>query len=64
MLPVLRVLHGEELLHQLMPWQELTVMIAAGTIDLGAAFKRAATGQKQFLNSVAFSSEKTPFRNV
>lgn len=39
-------------------------MIAAGTIDLGAAFKRAATGQKQFLNSVAFSSEKTPFRNV
>jgi len=39
------VLHDEEVLHQLMPWQELTVMIAAGAIDLEAAFRRAATGQ-------------------
>ena len=41
------VLHGEEVLHQLTPWQELTVMIAAGAIDLEAAFRRAATGQKR-----------------
>lgn len=41
------VLHGEEVLHQLMPWQELTMMIAAGAIDLWAALRRAATGQKQ-----------------
>lgn len=27
------VLHGEEVLHQLMPWQELFVMIAAGAIS-------------------------------
>lgn len=52
------VLHGEELLHQLMPWQELTVMIAAGAIDLGAAFRRAATGQKQ---SVSRAISASPF---
>ena len=40
------VLHGEVVLHQLMPWQELTV-IAADAVDLRASFRRAATGQKQ-----------------
>jgi hypothetical protein len=39
------VLHGEELLHPLMPWEELFVMIAAGAVDLGASFRRATTGQ-------------------
>ncbi len=40
------VLHGEEVLHQFMPWQELFVMIAAGAVDLGASFGRGATGQE------------------
>jgi hypothetical protein len=48
------VLHREEVLHQLTPWQELTVMIAAGAIDLGAAFRRATTGQKRTLVLVRF----------
>lgn len=46
------VLHGEEVLPQLMPWQELFVMIAAGAIDLGASFRRAATGQKRIAGAV------------
>lgn len=39
------VLHGEEVLHQLMLWQELFVMIAAGAVDPGASFRRVTTGQ-------------------
>ena len=40
------VLHREEVLHQLTPWQ--------GAIDLGAAFRRATTGQKRTLVLVRF----------
>lgn len=51
------VLHGEEVLHQLMPWQELFV-IETGAVDLRASFRRAAIGQMHSFSHIVSSGSE------